>query len=120
MPGDRVDFTAVVDFATGGYSTLQGLFNTPLLIHQLEFQQGRLADEVNCPLWIFDAGQLDQDTVFPLGSDVRLTNSKLVNPVADGLQPLVYCQLFYMAHLAFLNPEENLELVLDQCTVCHL
>ncbi len=59
-----------------------------LIIHQLEFQLGGLADEVQGPLGILDAGELDHDLVAALAHQDRFGHPELVDTVAQNLQAL--------------------------------
>jgi hypothetical protein len=67
----------------------QSLLEAVLLVHQLEIQTRRLADEVNGSLGIFDTRELDEDPVTGLRPDVRLRDSELIDPVPDGLKGLI-------------------------------
>ena len=73
---------------------LEGLFDelrqieAGLVVHQLEFQLGRLADEVQGPLRVLDAGQLHHDVFSALAHQHRLGHPELVDAVAQHLQAL--------------------------------
>ena len=78
-----------------------------LVIHQLELEQRRLADEGLGPLGILHAGQLDQDAVLPLLLDRRLRDAELVDPVADGLEPLSDGEVSQGGDLARLHRQDG-------------
>ena len=65
-----------------------GEIDLGLVIHQLEFQLGGLADEVQGPLGVLDAGELDDDLVGALAHQDRLGHPELVDAVAEDLQAL--------------------------------
>ncbi len=86
-------FPGVAGFELAG---LEGLFDqlrqieTGLVVHQFKFQLGGLADEVQGPLGVLDAGKLHHDIVGALAHQDRLGHAKLVDAVAQHLQALGY------------------------------
>ena len=77
------------------------------VVHQLELQQRRAADQVLGPLGVLDARQLDQDAVFALAPDVRLGDAELVDAVANGFEGLVHRQLLHLLDVLVRQVEDR-------------
>ena len=57
-------------------------------INKLEFQKSRLSNKILGTFCILDAGKLYDYAVISLGNDFRFRNTKLIDPVPDGLKTL--------------------------------
>ena len=68
----------------------QGILGADHLIQQFEFESRGLANEVDRPLGILDAGQLHQNPALALDLNGRLGHPELIHPVADGFQRLLH------------------------------
>ena len=77
-------------FLTRGQHAFLGLFHIGVVVHHLEFQVGGLADELNGPFRVLQAGQLNLDAVVGLLADVRFGHTEFVNTIADGLDGLIH------------------------------
>ena len=58
-------------------------------MHYFEFELRRLADQVNGPFRIREAGQLHDDTLCALTTDAWFADAKGINTVADFFQRLI-------------------------------
>ena len=95
------------DFASCRHVAFQSLLETVFLIHQLEFQACGLADEIDGSLGIFDTRELDENSVSGLGTDVRLSDSELIDAVPDGFKGLIRGHLIDLSSFLFDQARES-------------
>jgi len=75
---------------TGRQHTLLGLIQVGIVIHDLEFKVGGLADKLDGPFGILQARQLDLNAVVGLFADIGFGYAEFVDTVADGLDGLIH------------------------------
>ena len=84
----------IKNFFSGWNITFQGGIDIIGVIHELELQKGGSTDQVLRTIRIFNSGQLDQNAVFTLPSNIGFGYPKLVDTIADRFQSLINSQLF--------------------------
>ena len=91
----------VKHLTTGRWTILNSLFDVRCVIDKLEFQKRRLADNFLGALRILNAGKLDENVALALPLDNRLTDTELIDSVANRLERLVDSVIAQRPHFFF-------------------
>ena len=92
---------AIQDLTTGRRPVFHRVFDIGGVIHQFEFEQRRLADDLLRPFGILNARELDQNILLSLPLDDRFADPELVDTVANGFQRLVHGIITQRTQLLF-------------------